>query len=62
MTASHPAKVKWLADTKAGYAHAFTKPGILRALCGARTINERFGYWPILERCQSCSEKLGELF
>jgi hypothetical protein len=52
--------VTWLADTKAGYGHAFKKPGLLRALCGARTIHERFA-WPVVTRCPLCAQAIGEM-
>lgn len=54
------AKVRWVAGDRVGVAHAFYRPGILRAVCGARTILERFA-WPTKERCPACAVKLGEL-
>lgn len=53
------ARLRWVAE-RDGVAHAYRRPGITRALCGARTILERFA-WPEKSRCPGCAEKLGEL-
>ncbi|MGH2511386.1 MAG: hypothetical protein ACRDGQ_01725 [Candidatus Limnocylindrales bacterium] len=60
MTVRIQPKIRWVAGDRNGVAHAFKKPGLLRAECGHYTINERFA-WPELSRCPKCLEKMGEM-